>query len=110
MTCLSSGIALIVTWAALHKYTFSSSQKTDSDALTPDSPKSDVLASRVLKIWVGKRSNPGFLYHSERDLQKAGRETPRGLDVTSSLLDIISTPDFQCHSSAAYPFCKASIQ
>lgn len=77
--------------------------KKMTHALTLGSPKSDVLASRALKIWVGKQPSPGFLYHSGRDLQKAGRETTCGFDVGStSLPDITSTPDYQCHGSAIY--------
>jgi len=60
-----------------------SSQVTDSDALTLGSLKSDALASRVLKIWVGKQPNLGFLYHSGRDLQRPGREMPCEPDVTA---------------------------
>lgn len=111
MTCLSSGVALIVTWVALHKYiSSSSSKKTVSDALILGSLKSDVLAFRVLKIWVGKQPNPGFLYHLEEDFQRVGRETPSELDVTGSLSDITSIPDLQCHGSVDHRSpCRISM-
>ncbi|KAL9709829.1 magnesium ion transporter [Leucoagaricus gongylophorus] len=111
MTCLSSGVALIVTWVALHKYiSSSSSKKTVSDALILGSLKSDVLASRVLKIWVGKQPNPGFPYHLEEGFQRVGRETPSELDVTGSLSDITSIPDLQCHGSADHRSpCRISM-